>query len=658
VLTGLFLSITLSGPQGPPETDERTLFDRIGYAARQGLVAANVSISPGSAPALNSFDAFTLNVMPSLQDPAVLSPLADDLGNLSEQVQNNSAGSASSATSATGVVAAYRALTTIASVSYLADSDFIASQLGASTLVMAYADRPREVLTSVTVAPTSDQNGVIVTHAIDLRRDSVRTLALPGQDQGAVVIFNATRGMLDSELESEVLPPSSPADGSITAVSTFTIFQAASDQGVALVNITSDNLTELDSLSISPEAKARITTAVNLGKIVLVPSRSVTIDGVQTVGWFETDPTTGDTIGVTEDGGHQGITQFTAVLGLAALLTASILTGCGQDVKHSEAYEMGYTTGKLAGSTAPGKYDYTHPGNIGMLADEATRRKIYDKLIADEKPEFDKLGPNSDFESGFKAGAKAGLELPKDPPLGTMLSSPAFPFTAGTNQASSDVKVATAATAGHVAGTAAADAVSVSGQLAASWADGDASGFAASALAASGVTVTGPGGSPVGSGAVALTASPPVPVAISGNARYSVSGSGTLAFYGSPGTSLGVGGDWVNYSATVSGTLAITLTTGGLSLNGQALPAGTYTLTAASATLSGSGPSTAPNFAGTASITVTGGTVNLGLGTGNVAVGGTPLDPTNGATLTGYSGTLNSLVEFLGAPVHAPFVRA
>ncbi len=37
VLTGLFLNATLSGPQGPAETDQRALSDRIGYAARQGL---------------------------------------------------------------------------------------------------------------------------------------------------------------------------------------------------------------------------------------------------------------------------------------------------------------------------------------------------------------------------------------------------------------------------------------------------------------------------------------------------------------------------------------------------------------------------------------------------------------------------------------------
>ena len=133
-------------------------------------------------------------------------------------------------------------------------------------------------------------------------------------------------GSPDNELESEVLPPSSPADNAFTAVSTFTIFQAAANQGVPLVNITSDNLTALDGLGISAEAKARITTAVGLGMDVLVPSRSVTINDVPTVGWYETDPNTGETTGVTEDGGHFGFVEVAAVIFVVAVLSAC---GCG-----------------------------------------------------------------------------------------------------------------------------------------------------------------------------------------------------------------------------------------------------------------------------------------------------------------------------------------
>ena len=77
-------------------------------------------------------------------------------------------------------------------------------------------------------------------------------------------------------------------------------------------------------------------------------------------------------------------------------------------------------------------------------------------------------------------------------------------------------------------------------------------------------------------------------------------------------------------------------------LNGTALPAGTYTITANSATLAGSGQTTSPNFTNSVSITATDGTLELGpaSGTLNVNSGATSLAPNSGVTLDGYSGTI------------------
>jgi hypothetical protein len=333
ILTGLFLNITLNGPQGPAETDERTLFDRIGYVARRGLAPVNVSVSPASAPALSSLDAFTLNIMPSLQDTAITAPLMRELDNLSQQIQNETASGSVSQAAASLVVGANRLLTTIEGAFYLENSDLIASQLGAVGLVKAHADRPREILTSVVVVPSgSNQSNAMTASSIDLRRDGIRALAYPGQYAGAVIIYNLVRGTMDSALESLVLPPSSAANGSFTPVNAFNIFQAASAQGVSLAFITSANLTELDALNISAEAKARISSAVGTGQTVLVPRQSVTVNGVQTVGWFETDPNTGETIGVTEDGGHQGSQEYGAILTFVVLVVGVILYNAIQNI--------------------------------------------------------------------------------------------------------------------------------------------------------------------------------------------------------------------------------------------------------------------------------------------------------------------------------------
>ena len=108
-------------------------------------------------------------------------------------------------------------------------------------------------------------------------------------------------------------------------------------------------------------------------------------------------------------------------------------------------------------------------------------------------------------------------------------------------------------------------------------------------------------GAPWGTGSVGLSPAngQVIPVAIKGSGQDTVQRQRKLSFYGPAESSLGVSGDWQNYTATVTGNVSITLTVPtGLTLNGQALPAGTYTITTNSATLSGSGTMSSPNFAG------------------------------------------------------------
>ena len=69
-LTGLFLNVTLSGPQGPSGPYEHTLLDRIGSAARQGLAPpSSLSVGPNSPPAVTDMDITTIDALPGLQDP-------------------------------------------------------------------------------------------------------------------------------------------------------------------------------------------------------------------------------------------------------------------------------------------------------------------------------------------------------------------------------------------------------------------------------------------------------------------------------------------------------------------------------------------------------------------------------------------------------------
>jgi hypothetical protein len=188
------------------------------------------------------------------------------------------------------------------------------------------------------------------------------------------------------------------------------------------------------------------------------------------------------------------------------------------------------------------------------------------------------------------------------------------------------------------------DSLGVNWDLSATWTSTATGGFEATALNSANAMVVDSSGKSVGAGAVVLAADSPVSAALSGNDQFSVSGTGGLSFYGSSESSLGVSGNWQAYTATVkvaAGNVVMTLTTSVLTLNGTALPAGTYTIMTGSATLSGSGDTSSPNFSGAASLTSTNGTLHLGPGSGTLSVGGKPLNPTDETTMDGYTGTIS-----------------
>src|SRR5207244_7423033 len=128
---------------------------------------------------------------------------------------------------------------------------------------------------------------------------------------------------------------------------------------------------------------------------------------------------------------------------------------------------------------------------------------------------------------------------------------------------SADTQVAAGVAAGVVTGTAPVSRAIATGSLAASWTSSAANTFLATSLAAPAATVRDPGGNVVGTGGVNRTVGRLTPASVSGGGLYSVTGNGNLSFYGPAETSLGVSGNWDNYTANVAGNVTITITTDG-----------------------------------------------------------------------------------------------
>ena len=104
-----------------------------------------------------------------------------------------------------------------------------------------------------------------------------------------------------------------PAGEGTTNLSSDAILSAAEAQHIPFVMIAQANLSSLGSLQISADARARITTAVEQGCVVLVPSQDATVSGTQAIAWMELSPATGQFSEDLEDGTRSADVEYAGV---------------------------------------------------------------------------------------------------------------------------------------------------------------------------------------------------------------------------------------------------------------------------------------------------------------------------------------------------------
>lgn len=640
VLTGLFLDNTLTGPGKIAQTYQHTIFDKVGPAARAGLATPNISVDANSPPTISPFDLTTLVTEPSptalFAEFRELQQIQSEAGRVPSQLQVGAGGTVLNPRAVALLHGLLVLEGVISALNYLTLSQVTTAHLAALDFVKAYEDRPRLITSATHLVSTG--TSLALSHEMDVINDQIRSIAFPGQVNGATYTFTVARGLNNSAVEARVF-----GNGPGTA-STATVFQAALQQGIPFISLSATNANLVQSLGLSADAKALIRKALDRQLMVIVPMRAPSINGVGVAAWYEIDPATGTTTGVLGDGSHGIIgniaTTLFALINISNATTAFVFV--------------------LGLAFAPILVPLTETF-ISISLPLESHLPDFEKEVKEAKSEIKILVAVEVFAIGiaiaaagapfgaaaFIAGALIGVageidrQFGKDPSLTATLKGPESPLLANApNDTGNRLSVAANTLGGAAVATLQDQMLDVTGHLFVSWASSASTFFSITALGSMSATVLDSAGSPIGTGRVSAMGASLLPLELSGNNVYAVAGDGGLSFYGPAESSLGVSGNWDNYSATVTGNVSIPLTTDGLTLNGQTLPAGAYTITTSSATLSGSGPSTSPNFSGSASITATSGTVNLGPGTGNVTVGGNALDPTNGATLTGYTGSL------------------
>ncbi len=308
ILTGLFLSIEMQSPDGTTETLSRTLFDRIGYDVRMNGGTPNLNIQPGTT-AVSDLDVTTIDFSTGIQPYSATYALRSEVERLQSVIQAMAAADGSVPADASDEMRLFAwGVSRVMAADYLTISGFDRNSIADRLFVKSYADKPIVQLASMRLV---QENGVgRIVNSLDLRRTEMRAIAYPGQSLGVLPVYQLLRGMHENGIETEVVRRNSPSSQSAGVVSTVRVFEAAGEAGIDTLLLDANQVGLLDTLDYSGEAKARMLQALTSGLVVLVPSRNVVIDGQPTIAWYEIDPQSGRTIGMTSDGGHQAISEF------------------------------------------------------------------------------------------------------------------------------------------------------------------------------------------------------------------------------------------------------------------------------------------------------------------------------------------------------------
>ena len=320
--TAEWLAFDLRHPSGASETYTRTIADLIGVAARSG--GGTITNSFGSSTALvDGGNVYSFLFAPSMVPREAVDARYPALARAAAQAQSvmttadtitgTSLPEIAALQNANAVIrAGVREAAGAQALSFAAASDFGTPALARGTHVAAYFDMPRVIIASQQKA----KDAPVAEAVLDLARNRIRAVPYPGQTIEGGMVFNLSWGLLQTNLENELLKRWYGAEPRGVAA----VFARARAEAVDIALLTTRNLSVLDRLPLSSEAKTRIAQTLD-GRpdlAVMVPTRMITLSGQSTVGWYAINMLDGRVSDMMENGLH------TAAIEYAFLLTSNL----------------------------------------------------------------------------------------------------------------------------------------------------------------------------------------------------------------------------------------------------------------------------------------------------------------------------------------------
>jgi hypothetical protein len=184
---------------------------------------------------------------------------------------------------------------------FASTSDDQTEQAAAALAVATWYRVPRILVTSFSGTDKSSQT------VFDLRQDRVEAVPLPGQALSMKQAFLYGRGVMESALEGKLLEVFSGKP----ALSTAALLEEAGRNNVPIRMFSKLEKSGLEALGLPDGVMAKMSPALEAGRIIVVPEKSVRWEGRERWGWWDIDPRTMETIGVLDTGLHQAMIQRT-----------------------------------------------------------------------------------------------------------------------------------------------------------------------------------------------------------------------------------------------------------------------------------------------------------------------------------------------------------
>ena len=447
VLTGLFLEVDADDITDTQQVYTHTILDRLGPAARQGNASVNLNLPSPPAPALTSFDLTTVNINTARQPTSTIQAQQSRLSSAYNNYQAIKAQLLAVPTSGTltdsqqatvqqGVtLGQYMTIAEneLITMSYNASADVLAGQLQTGYYSRVYPNSPR-----LTIAQTA-YNGGNTTVMLDVLKNDMVVIGGLWQSANAPYYEEVERGQTESLMESTILKNVTGQ----TSVGIGEVFAALGNPNLLTVvtpatSAIPSNPEVLNSTTLSADAQTLILNDVAAGNVVIAPNQMVTVNGITTAGWWETDPN-GHTISHFVNGGHQAIAEYAAVQVVDSLgINPGTITWIGK-IEGFAVVGIQFAAAILSTVATPVKSAKSEESGVGIPGGDPLGEflkqfqmdlEITNLIVNVELPEG--IGLIGDFVGGLKEGIKQAAEwveanVPLDPEVLKFIGTPLGP---------------------------------------------------------------------------------------------------------------------------------------------------------------------------------------------------------------------------------------